>query len=444
MMKEDDNKLLKKLKRSEKRLDAAYKLVALGTWDWDLASNEQSWSDQSFEIMGLTPGQTVTRSLFESILHQDDRDYVAKTIAEGLTQDDDLTYGFRIIRPDGEVRHIFSHLTFELDDNGNKVRALGTNQDITEQKLAEIALKESEERLKAAQSLINLGCWDWDLISNKQVWSHETYRIFGVDPAEEATRELFDQLTHPDDRDYILELTSNALKEGADFTFESRIIRPDGAVRYVSTHVGIKSDDKGNRIRLLGTNQDITEQKTAEMRISHQAHHDPLTELANRTKLNQNLALALEQGQRYGRPFSILWVDLDYFKLINDTHGHLMGDTVLKVVAQRLSSQVRSNDLVARVGGDEFVVVLEDVGNPTTLELVARKILQALLEPILYDGISLEVGASLGGAIYPEHGEDVETLFKNADEALYRVKESGRNDYLLGQVNKGATDSDES
>ena len=429
-----DEKLLTKLKRSEKRLNAAYKLVALGTWDWDLKTNQQSWSDQSFEIMGLEPNQAVTRELFESILHPDDKEYVAKVINDGIAQTDDLTYGFRIIRPDGEIRHIFSHLTFELDENGKKIRALGTNQDITDQKLAEIALRESEERLKAAQSLINLGCWDWDLKTNKQIWSHETYRIFGVDTKEEASRELFEQLTHPDDRDYILELTKNALKEGADFTFESRIVRPDGAVRYVSTHVGIKSDEDGNRVRLLGTNQDVTEQKMAEMLISHQAHHDPLTELANRTKLNHTLELALEQGQLYDRPFAILWIDLDFFKQINDTHGHLMGDTVLKTVSTRLKSQVRVSDLVARVGGDEFVIVLEDVGDAKRLEGVARKILKALLTPILYDDISLEVGASIGGALYPEHGEDIESLFKHADAALYRVKESGRNDYLLAKL----------
>ena len=434
-MKQHDEKLLNKLKRSEKRLDAAYKLVALGTWDWDLVTNEQSWSAQTFEIMGLDPEQGVSLELFESILHPDDKAHLANVFAQGLQQNEDITYGFRIIRPDGEVRHIFSHLTFELDEKGEKVRALGTNQDITEQKLAEIALRESEERLKAAQSLINLGCWDWDLQTNKQVWSNETYRIFGVDPKEEATRALFEKLTHPDDREQIHELTKKALNEGADFTFESRIVRPDGAVRYVSTHVGIKSDEQGNRIRLLGTNQDITEQKLAEMLISHQAHHDPLTELANRTKLNQTLELALEQGQLYQRAFSILWVDLDYFKIINDTHGHLMGDTVLQTIAKRLIDQVRSSDLVARVGGDEFVIVLENVGDATQLEAVARKILKALLEPILDNGIRLEVGASIGGAIYPEHGDDIASLFKHADAALYRVKESGRNDYLLAYLN---------
>ncbi len=433
-MEKHDVKLLTKLKRSEKRLDAAYKLVSLGTWDWDLKTNEQSWSDQSFKIMGLEPGQTVTRELFESILHPDDKDYVSKVISNGIAQNDDLTYGFRVVRPDGEIRHIFSHLTFELDEKGKKVRALGTNQDITEQKLAEIALRESEERLKAAHSLINLGCWDWDLKTNKQVWSHETYRIFGIDPKEEATRALFEEVTHPDDREHIVELTTNALKEGVDFTFESRIVRPDGAVRHVSTHVGIKSDEQGNRVRLLGTNQDITEQKMAEMLISHQAYHDPLTELANRTKLNHTLELALEQGLLYERPFAILWIDLDYFKRINDTHGHLMGDTVLKCVAKRLNDQVRTSDLVARVGGDEFVVVLEDVGDAKRLEAVARKILKALLKPIFQDDVSLEVGASIGGALYPEHGVDIETLFKHADAALYRVKESGRNDYLLAKL----------
>ena len=145
MLNRDEEALLKKLKRSEQRLIAAYKLVALGTWDWDLVSNEQAWSDKTYEILGVEPGKAVTRELFESLLHPDDLKYVNDCLAQGLKQEGDITYGYRIIRPNGEERYIYSHLTFEKDENGDKVRVLGTNQDITEQKLIRRKIEKAEE-----------------------------------------------------------------------------------------------------------------------------------------------------------------------------------------------------------------------------------------------------------------------------------------------------------
>lgn len=431
MLNREEEALLKKLKRSEQRLIAAYKLVALGTWDWDLVTNEQAWSDKTYEILGVDTNEVVTRELFESLLHPDDLKYVKEKLAEGLKQEGDITYGYRIVRPNGEERYIYSHLTFEKDDGGKKIRVLGTNQDITEQKRAEHALRESEERLKAAQSLVNLGCWDWDLKTNKQIWSNETYRIFGLDSGIEPSRELFENLIHPDDLARTQAATQEGIERGVDFNFEFRIVLPNGVERYISTHVGIKSDDDGNSIRLLGTNQDVTEQKKIEMRIIHQAYHDPLTQLPNRIKLNQELENLLLKGQSTGRPFAILWVDLDFFKNINDNHGHLAGDAVLEEVARRLSSQLRSGDLVARVGGDEFIVMLQDAHDAQKLEACANKMLSQFQYPVEFENLLLPVGTSIGGAIYPIHGETVESLFRAADAALYRVKEKGRNAYQL-------------
>ena len=431
MLNREEEALLKKLKRSEQRLIAAYKLVALGTWDWDLVTNEQAWSDKTYEILGVDTSEVVTRELFESLLHPDDLKYVKEKLAEGLKQEDDITYGYRIVRPNGEERYIYSHLTFEKDDGGKKIRVLGTNQDITEQKRAEHALRESEERLKAAQSLVNLGCWDWDLKTNKQIWSNETYRIFGLDSGIEPSRELFENLVHPEDLPRTKAATQEGIERGVDFNFEFRIVLPNGVERYISTHVGIKSDDDGNSIRLLGTNQDVTEQKQIEMRIIHQAYHDPLTQLPNRIKLNQELENLLLKGQSTGRPFAILWVDLDFFKNINDNHGHLAGDAVLEEVARRLNSQLRSGDLVARVGGDEFIVMLQDAHDAQKLEACANKMLSQFKHPVEFENLLLPVGTSIGGAIYPIHGETVESLFRAADAALYRVKEEGRNAYQL-------------
>ncbi len=180
---------------------------------------------------------------------------------------------------------------------------------------------------------------------------------------------------------------------------------------------------------VIGLIRDITPRKIAEQQVEYQAYHDALTGLANRRLFQEHLSLALALAARRERAVAVLFLDLDHFKVINDTLGHTMGDALLRLVAARLKACLREGDTVARVGGDEFTIVLQELEKKEHAITVARKVLRALAEPIDLDGHRLYVTTSVGITVFPEDGADAETLLKNADHAVYRAKAEGRNTF---------------
>jgi diguanylate cyclase (GGDEF)-like protein/PAS domain S-box-containing protein len=190
-------------------------------------------------------------------------------------------------------------------------------------------------------------------------------------------------------------------------------------------------DSQGHITGVIALIRDITARKKAEQQIEYQAYHDALTGLANRRLFNEHLSLALALAARRNCPIAVLFLDLDHFKLVNDTLGHTMGDVLLQEVAKRLKSCVREGDAVARVGGDEFTIVLQDLETRDDAAVVAQKVLRAIAAPIEMTGHRLYVTVSIGITIYPDDGIDAETLLKNADNAMYRAKAEGRNTYQL-------------
>jgi diguanylate cyclase (GGDEF)-like protein/PAS domain S-box-containing protein len=212
-------------------------------------------------------------------------------------------------------------------------------------------------------------------------------------------------------------------------TVEGEGVRADGSVFAIEIAV---SELRHGRNRLFtAILRDISERKENEARIRRLAHHDQLTGLPNRNLLKDRMNHALARVKRHGGRMAVLFVDLDRFKPINDTLGHEAGDQVLKEVASRLVSCVRSSDTVARVGGDEFVVVIEEIMRPAEAGMVARKIVDTLSRPIMVDEHSCAVGASIGIAVFPDDGYTMEEVSKAADIAMYRVKNAGRNGYCF-------------
>jgi diguanylate cyclase (GGDEF)-like protein len=169
--------------------------------------------------------------------------------------------------------------------------------------------------------------------------------------------------------------------------------------------------------------------RQAEERVRHLAHYDELTGLPNRSMFNEQLARALTLARRYSKPLAVLFIDLDRFKIINDTLGHDAGDRVLTEIAERLHGCLRDSDTVGRLGGDEFVVLIEELPEPMHVAAVAQKILAAVAAPFILEAQEFHVTASIGISTYPEDSEDISTLLKNADIAMYRAKEQGKNNY---------------
>jgi len=210
--------------------------------------------------------------------------------------------------------------------------------------------------------------------------------------------------------------------------YEMRLRRRDGSAVWVLANASLLEDDRGPAI-VEGTLIDITARKRARRQLEFQAHHDALTGLPNRILLEQRLALGLSHAESTGGGLAVFYLDLDRLKAINDTLGHDAGDAVLRCLAERLTHCIRRGDTVARVGGDEFVVLLPGVRTHQEAARVAEKILETIANPFQIEGQEIYLTASLGIALFPHDGTDAATLQKRADEALYRAKELGRNTY---------------
>jgi diguanylate cyclase (GGDEF)-like protein/PAS domain S-box-containing protein len=235
---------------------------------------------------------------------------------------------------------------------------------------------------------------------------------------------------HPEDyqRDLptLLEMYAGKTK---NFHSEQRWYKQNGQFIWVLTHLSLVRDENNQPFNLVLQIQDISEEKKVKQELQKLAYHDMLTGLANRHKFDEFLKQLLASAQRRKVKFAILMIDLDHFKNINDTEGHDTGDYLLQMIAGRLNNVVRSTDLIARLGGDEFVIVVTDINKLEEVIVVAQKVLSALLQPVIIKGHELYVTTSIGISVYPNDGEDMLTLLKNADLALYRAKDTGRNNY---------------
>jgi len=257
----------------------------------------------------------------------------------------------------------------------------------------------------------------------------------GYEPEETMRQSLSDAFAPSSMRlamDTIAEVLESAKSENRDFksrTIQTEIRRKDESSVWTETKISVVLDKKGQASGLLGVMRDITERKQMEEQIHHLATHDALTGLPNRLMFGQLLNHAIETAKRYQRNFAVFFVDLDRFKIINDTLGHEAGDQLLKEVSQRFEKALRAVDIVARLGGDEFVILMEEIQNRDQVVALAKKILAVALEPVFIKGEECRVTASIGISLYPDDGEDEQTLMKNADIAMYFAKEQGKNDF---------------
>ena len=232
-----------------------------------------------------------------------------------------------------------------------------------------------------------------------------------------------------EDRERYLATAREAMASGEPFDVEYRVAAADGSVLWFSARGVPMLDAAGKVHRIVGVSRDITGQKRREEGVSFLAYHDSLTGLPNRRLLQDRLNQALYSAQRRDRKVGAMLIDLDDFKQVNDSGGHRIGDTVLREVAQRLGSCVRKSDTLARHGGDEFVIVVSDLQTEADCGVVAEKVLRVLAPPFEAEGRSFRLGASIGIAVFPSAGADGDALLRNADAAMYRAKQLGRNQY---------------
>lgn len=302
------------------------------------------------------------------------------------------------------------------------------------------ALVRSEARLELAQRIARIGNWDWNPRTNRFAMSNELCRLVGIRPQDFAgTIEAFLSLVHQDDRLGVKDALEKLISHQTPCDIDHRIVLPNGTDFTIHLQAEAVREEQPDELTVIGTAQDITERKQAERAIHRLAYYDSLTGLANRVLFKDRLSNALSYAERHRLHLATLFIDLDRFKVINDTLGHTVGDLLLTHVAERLSESVRQSDSVgrhtghepphalARLGGDEFTILLTTLTHPEDAGRVARRILEALAHPFSIDGHEVFISASIGISIYPSDGSTVEALLKNADTAMYHAKEQGRN-----------------
>ncbi len=331
---------------------------------------------------------------------------------------------------DGRRRWMTVRLTPRIA-NGEYLGYYATTSDIHEQKTVEQQLRRTNTILSAHFDNTPLAVIEWDTELRIVRWSGQAHAVFGYSAAEVLGRSL-------DGWRHIYEEDEPAAKRMIDdlmrgherhATLRHRNYRKDGSVIWVEWHNSALRDETGRVISILSLAQDVSSRIQAEERLQYMATHDGLTGLPNSVLLNDRLGAALSRAHRARRRVGVMFLDLDHFKDVNDTLGHRIGDLLLKELSRRIRGALRQSDVLARISGDEFVVVLEDLPDESAPERVARMILDEVRRPFHVEGNEIHVSGSLGLAIHPEDGKDAETLLKNADAAMYHAKELGRNGF---------------
>jgi diguanylate cyclase (GGDEF)-like protein/PAS domain S-box-containing protein len=302
-------------------------------------------------------------------------------------------------------------------------------RDISAAHQAAIALRESEERYMLAARGANDGLWDWDLRTNQAYFSPRWKLMLGYSEEEIGANptEWLERI-HPDDRERVeVHLAAHYQRLITHFQHEYRILHKDGAYRWVLCRGLAVWDEEGRAIRIAGSQTDISDRKHAEERLIHDALHDWLTDLPNRMLFQDRLEHALGRQRRNADyHFAVIFLDLDRFKVINDSLGHTVGDLLLKTVARRIERCVRPGDTVARLGGDEFTILLEDVNDAETALAITTRLQEAIAEPLALDDQEIFTTASIGITLSMLNYSTAEDLIRDADTAMYHAKMRGK------------------
>lgn len=415
------------LRASEEQLKLVLEGSGLGFWDWNIKTGEVQRNARWAEMLGYTYDE-IKNSVKQWIdfIHPEDREKAWQSIRdhlEGKTDQHGLEY--RMLTKDGDIRWIMDCAKIvSYDPDGRPLRMCGTHTDISERKEIEKSMQLATLVYKNSSEAMTVTDADGVILAVNPAFTqitgyaaHETIGQNGWD--------LLSSSSHYDPSSY--NAMRRAVAAGKDWRGEIKNRRKDGDDLVVQVTINTIFNETGFVHRHVALFSNITEKKKTEEIIWNQANYDPLTGLPNRRLCIEHLQQEAKKAQRSGHQVALLFLDLDLFKEVNDTLGHDMGDMLLKEASHRLMDCVRETDTVSRLGGDEFTVVLSDLESTECIERVAQTILRKLAEPFLLDGQRTYISASIGITLFPDDAQDVDTLLKNADQAMYAAKGQGRN-----------------
>jgi len=413
------------LRTSRSKMVEAQRIAHLGGWEWDITDNEVKLSNEAERIMGKSSQiGTLTLEIFLEMIHPDDRATFQQAIDRAISQGTSFGLDYRIRRTDGSERTIHCQVEPISDSYGETIRLSGTIQNITERKQMEETLRQSATVFENTTEGVMITDARGRVVSVNRAFTEITG--YGQDDVIGKSTSILKSGRH--DKAFY-RIMWGRIRETGSWQGEIWNRRKNGNVYPEWLNISVVKDNEGNTTNYVGVFSDISDMKASEQKLDHLAHHDPLTGLPNRLLLNARMEQSMARAHRSNDMLAVLFLDLDHFKNVNDTLGHPVGDQLLQEVAHRLTACVRKEDTVTRLGGDEFTIVLEELHDSRFAGKVALKIIDELAKIFLLKGHEVFVTCSIGISIFPNDGNDITTLLKNADSALYRAKDEGRNNY---------------
>lgn len=454
-------------RQAEERLRLAMETATDGVWDWNLVSGETYFNPGYFTMLGYAPGELPSlQRTWRELVHPDDLERVLARFTAHLETGEPYAEEMRMRARDGRWLWVLSRgKVVERDDRGRPVRMVGAHLDVTGRKAAEEALRAAKEDVErqVAERTAELSAANAELRREVEARRRAQEQILKLSRAVEQSPASV-VITDPQGiieyvnprftkvtgygADEVVGKRPNVLKSGVqppefyrdlwqtisagrEWRGEFCNRAKDGTEFWESASISPVFDPQSRIIHYVAVKEDITEKRRQVEQIRHLALHDALTGLPNRVLGMDRLKHAMERASREGCKAALLYLDLDGFKPINDAMGHDAGDAVLRQVAGRIADSIRKVDTAARMGGDEFVVILSDVWDAQFVELAARRILASLAAEMDCLGAPCSVRASIGVSVFPEHGRDRETLLRNADTAMYQAKNAGGNRFVF-------------
>ncbi|WP_416396734.1 EAL domain-containing protein [Allohahella sp. A8] len=417
------------LKISEARYDFATTVARIGTWEWDLTTDLIYGSTVLRSLFGLPDVEKVlTAEKMIARIHPDDQTMVRQRLMEAIERKSIYEAEFRILTAEGTPRWILGKGRCVYDSRGRPIQLIGTNVDTTELRAAEKALRESENQYRTLAAAVPAGIFRSDVEGECIYTNSRLAQMYGM-RSKQILGSGWINAVHVHDRRYVAELWRTTSRQGVAFDAEYRVSRPDGRVVWVTTQAAPERSDDGTVIGFVGVVTEITERKNYEESLRLQASTDDLTKLANRAFATERLQLEVEHARSQNTNVALMFIDLDNFMHVNDTLGHEVGDELLKQTAGRLGTVMQEGQLLARFGGDEFLIILPNLARVELAERTAEQVVESFARPFVLNGSEAFVTCSVGIAVYPGDGENYESLLRHADIALYRAKETGRNNY---------------